>query len=117
MSFFKSRIKSFGYALEGIGTLIVTQRNAQIHLLATLVVIGTGLWLQLHASDWILLFTSISIVWIAEALNTAIEYLADAQTKEQHPLIKKAKDVAAAAVLIAALNSVITAAFILQRWL
>lgn len=101
----QSRVKSFSYALEGIVTLLRTQHNARIHLLATLVVVVAGLWLEISRYEWALVFIACAMVWCAEALNTSLEFLADAVQPEQHPLIKKAKDVAAAGVLIVAICS------------
>ncbi len=97
------RLASFRYALRGLAELLRHQHNTRIHLLATGLALGLAAWLQLARGDWVALLLAIALVWIAEALNTALEYLADAAVPEQHPLIAKAKDVAAAAVLIAAL--------------
>ncbi|MEE4311044.1 MAG: diacylglycerol kinase family protein [candidate division KSB1 bacterium] len=102
-----ARIKSFQYAFNGIGILIRSQHNAWIHAAATIIVIVTGILVELTISEWRWIAFAIITVWIAEAFNTAIEFLADAAVKELHPLIEKAKDVAAAAVLIAAIGSVI----------
>ena len=97
-----ARVRSFGYAAHGLRTLIREQHNARIHLLASLVVVGVAFYLQVSRLDWLLLVLTIALVWLAEAMNTALEYLADAAVPEQHPLIGKAKDVAAAGVLICA---------------
>ncbi len=104
-----ARLASFGHALRGLAELLRHQHNTRIHLLATVLVLGLAAWLQLARGDWIALLVAIALVWIAEALNTALEYLADAAVPRQHPLIGKAKDVAAAAVLIAALVAVLIA--------
>lgn len=102
----RARIKSFGYAFEGLATLVKTQPNARIHLLATVLVLGLALYLEVGRNNLCFLLLAISGVWVAEALNTAVEFLADALLPEVHPLVKKAKDVAAAAVLIATLGAV-----------
>jgi diacylglycerol kinase (ATP) len=96
------RAQSFIYAFRGIGTLIKTQHNVWIHLVATVSIVTIAFLFGLSGFEWTLIIMAIIIVWLAEALNTAIEYLSDALTKEQHPLIAKAKDVAAGGVLIAA---------------
>lgn len=101
----QARIKSFSYAFAGVLELLRSQHNARIHLFATVLLIVAGCWLQIDAQQWALLFVACAMVWCAEALNTAIEFLADAVTTEPHSLIKKAKDVAAAAVLIVAIFS------------
>ena len=99
------RLKSFRFAFRGLAILVKSQHNAWVHLLATAVVIGLGFSLGVMPTAWCLLMLAIVQVWVAEGLNTAIELLGDAVTLERHPLIGKAKDVAAGAVLIAALGS------------
>ena len=108
----KDRMKSFSYAFNGLKTLIRTQHNTWIHLAASIIIVVLGIIYELTKLDWALIIFSITLVWMAEALNTAIEFLADAVTKEFHPLIEKAKDVAAAAVLIAALGAVTIATLV-----
>ncbi len=96
------RVKSLVYAFHGIGTLVKTQHNAWAHLLATVSVVSSAFVFEISGYEWSLIITAIALVWLAEALNTAIEFLADTITKDHHPLIKKAKDVAAGGVLIGA---------------
>ena len=102
-----ARIKSIKYALEGILLVLKTQHNAWIHATATLLVIALGTFFTLTGTEWLLLVLSISAVWVAESFNTALEYLADAITKDFHSSIKKAKDISAGAVLISCVGSVI----------
>ncbi len=108
----KERVTSFKFAFRGIYTLIKTQHNAWIHLLATMVVVFLGFYAGLSFGDWSLIVIAIVIVWLAEALNTAVELLADKVSSEHHPLIGKAKDVAAAAVLISAIGSILIGIFV-----
>jgi diacylglycerol kinase len=96
------RLGSFRHAFAGVITLLREQHNARIHLAATLVVLGLALSLDVSRGDWLALLLAIGLVWTAEAFNTALEYLADAAVPERHPLVKKAKDSAAAGVLLAA---------------
>ena len=103
----KKRVRSFNHAFHGVGILLKTQHNAWIHLLATLIVTVAAAMLGLSEAEWALLVIAISLVWLAEALNTAIEFLADAVTTDFHPLLGKAKDVAAGGVLIAACGAVL----------
>jgi diacylglycerol kinase (ATP) len=98
----RNRIRSFGYAFRGIGTLLATQPNARIHLVATVAAVALGLILHISSGEWLAIILSIALVWTAEGLNTALELLADRVAPEQHPLVGKAKDAAAAAVLLAA---------------
>ncbi|MCK4503054.1 MAG: diacylglycerol kinase family protein [Desulfuromonadales bacterium] len=108
MSFsIKNRLKSFPYAIQGIATLVKTQHNARIHLFATLGVVTAGFLFKLSGSEWSLLIIAIIIVWLAEAFNTAVEFLADSITKDHHPLIGKAKDVAAGGVLVASIGAAV----------
>ncbi len=100
------RIKSFGYAFQGLSTFFKTQHNAWIHALATAGVIGAGFYFRITAHDWCWVIAAIALVFIAELLNTAIEFLCDVVSPEIHPQIKKVKDVAAAGVLVAAVAAV-----------
>jgi diacylglycerol kinase (ATP) len=113
----RNRIASFGYAFEGLGVLLRTQPNAWIHALATAAVLGLGWHLGLARVDWVLLVIAIAIVWVAEALNTAIEFLADAAVPDPHSLIKHAKDVAAGAVLLASIAAAAIGALVFLPYL
>ena len=99
----KKRLKSFTHALRGAVTIVATQHNAWLHAVATVAVLSAGFWLKVSLIEWGLLIMAIALVWIAEALNTALEFLADEITEERRDRIKKAKDVAAFGVLISAL--------------
>jgi diacylglycerol kinase (ATP) len=99
------RLRSFKYAVRGMPTLIKTQPNARFHLLASVVVITVGVLLRFSAGEWCWIVLAMMAVWVAEALNTAIEQLADVVSPGFHPAIARAKDVAAAGVLIAAIGS------------
>jgi diacylglycerol kinase (ATP) len=92
--------------------MIRCQHNAWIHAAATLVVLAAAFLLRVSASDWCWIILAISIVWTAEALNTAFEFLADAASPEFHPLIRDAKDVAAGAVLLTAIAAAVIGAII-----
>ena len=98
----RQRLRSFGYALRGLLVMLREQPHAQFHLLATLLVLCLGLWLHLRREEWLALLLTIGLVWVAEGMNTALEYLCDAVHPEHHPLVGKAKDVAAGAVLASA---------------
>jgi len=100
------RIRSFKYALQGIVCLCKTEHNAKIHLVATLGVVVAGLVLKIALNEWIAIIFAIGFVWVAESFNTAIEYLCDKVSPEYDELIRRAKDVAAAGVLIAAATAV-----------
>jgi diacylglycerol kinase (ATP) len=112
-----SRVESFKHAIRGIGLMLRSQQNAWIHAMATVLVVVFGLLFDVTRSQWCWLVLAIVAVWTAEALNTALEFLADFASPEFHPLVKKAKDVAAGAVLISALGSVIIGLFVLGPYL
>ena len=104
---FTGRIRSFRYAIVGLVRMIRCQHNAWIHLLATVGAVAAGLFFQLSRAEWCWIVLAIAIVWTAEALNTAFEFLADAASPSFHPIIRDAKDVAAGAVLVTAVAAVI----------
>jgi diacylglycerol kinase (ATP) len=87
--------------------LLRSQHNAWIHALATALVVSAGLYFHLTTAEWCWVVLATSSVWTAEALNTAFELLADATAKEFDPLIGRAKDVAAGAVLLTAIGAAI----------
>ena len=111
-SYLTGRLRSFGHAFRGLAILLRTQHNARIHALATILVVAVGALLRISPAEWALIALAIVCVWVAEALNTSIEFLVDLASPERHPLAAKAKDVAAGAVLIAAIGSVIVAVLV-----
>ena len=96
-----------------MGTLLLGQPNARIHLLATLGVVVLGLYFDVSRVEWCVLVLAITAVWCAEGLNTALELLADAAVPARHPLIAKAKDVAAGAVLLTAIGAAVVGVLVL----
>ena len=101
----KKRIHSFGFALKGIATLFKTQPNARIHLIAICIVTVAGYLLKVSTSEWCFIVIAFAMVLAAEAFNTAVEFVVDLASPDYHPLAGKAKDVAAAAVLIIAIGA------------
>lgn len=101
------RIKSFTYAFEGLATFFKTQHNAWIHLVAAGCTIALGYLFSITGNEWCWIIAAVAMVFIAEMLNTAIEFMCDVVSPEIHPQIKKVKDVSAAAVLIAAIAAVL----------
>jgi diacylglycerol kinase (ATP) len=99
------RLRSFTFTFAGLRYLIASEHNARIHLAATLVVLIGAYLLEVSSIEWLFLIVAIGWVWFAEAVNTAVERLADAITLEHNPQIKVAKDVAAAAVLVSSIAS------------
>jgi undecaprenol kinase len=101
-----SGVRSFGYAIEGLVYLVRTQRNFRIHLLVALVAVATGAATSLNGVEWSVLVLTIALVIMTEALNTGVELAVSLASPELRPKAKAAKDVAAGAVLLAAIASV-----------
>ncbi|MGD0806065.1 MAG: diacylglycerol kinase family protein [Anaerolineales bacterium] len=106
-------ISSFRNAFSGLWYALRTQRNAQFHLLATLLVILVGFWVGLDTVHWCLIILAMGLVWMAELSNTALESVVDLANPTYHPLAKTAKDVKAAVVIIAALAAILVGVLIL----
>jgi diacylglycerol kinase (ATP) len=106
------RLASFAAAGRGVRTLF-EEPNARVQALAAAVVCALGLWLDVDRRDWALLALAIGFVLSAEAFNTALEALADRVAPERHPLVAKAKDAAAGAVLLAAVAAAALGGFVL----
>lgn len=102
-TFIKKRIKSFGYAFQGIGSFLRKEPNAWIHCTAVVVVTSLGLYYGISATEWCIVILCFGLVLMAEAFNTAIERLVDLVSPNFHPLAGTIKDVAAGAVLLGAI--------------
>ena len=111
--FFFSRAHSFEHAFNGWWFVLRTQRNAWIHAAISTAVLLVAFWLHLPLRDWAVLFLTIALVWTAEFINTALEAVVDLASPQQHPLAKVGKDVGAAAVMLAALASILVGLLIL----
>ncbi len=111
--FIRSRLLSFRNAFAGWWYVIRTQRNAWIHAAISVLVMLLAFWLKLSLSDWAMIVIAFALVWMAEFLNTALEAVVDLASPQQHRLAKVGKDVGAAAVLIAAIASIIIGVLIL----
>jgi diacylglycerol kinase (ATP) len=106
-SYLSGRLRSFGHAFRGLKVLLQTQQNARIHAAATVLVFAVGALLRISPAEWALIALAVVGVWATEALNTSIEFLVDLTSPDLHPLAAKAKDVAAGAVLVAAIGSLV----------
>ena len=103
----KNIMKSFKYAFEGIFTSLKAEKNMKIHFIIMLLVIILGIMLKISSVEWIICIILFGFVISLELVNTAIENTVDLITQEKHPKAKIAKDVAAGAVLIAAITAAI----------
>lgn len=109
--------ESFSCAIAGIVYAFSNERNMKIHLLAAVLVVLAGLSLELSRMEWGLLVVTIFFVLVAEAINTAVEKTVDLVTSTYHPLAKLAKNIAAGAVLLSAVNAIIMAFIIFGPYL
>ncbi len=110
--FVKGRINSFQAAFHGLGYVLKTQKNAWIHLAATIGVLVLGFWLGISRLEWLAILLVIGLVWMAEILNTALEAIVDLASPEIHPLARIGKDVGAALVLITAFLAIAIGALV-----
>jgi len=106
------RLRSFRHAAVGIWFVVRSQHNAWLHAIATVLAMVLAIALnfavpsrRFELVEWGLLVLAIMLVWVAETFNTGLEVLAAAITSERHPIVKIAKDVAAAAVLMSAMGA------------
>ncbi len=107
MGYISKRVFAFKNAFAGIFVFFKHGEHAKLHLIATLFVVFLGWYLQISSTDWMISLLCIALVLSLEAVNSAIEYLVDLASPNFHPLAKKSKDIAAAAVLIAAIFALI----------
>ncbi|MBE7551944.1 MAG: diacylglycerol kinase family protein [Anaerolineales bacterium] len=108
-----NRIESFRYAFAGIWYTLKTQRNAQIHVGIAGFIVVLGLALNLTLTEWAIIALTTGFVWATEMLNTVAEAAMDYATADFDPQVKIVKDVAAGAVLIAAITAVTVGLLIL----
>jgi diacylglycerol kinase (ATP) len=103
----RGRLKSFHYAGQGILFALKTQHNAWVHFFAAIAVGAIGFYLEISLVDWRWLIMAICLVWSAELMNTAFEYLCDVISPEFHISVKRAKDIAAGAVLVCVIAAIL----------
>jgi diacylglycerol kinase (ATP) len=109
---FKSRIGSFRFALNGMRSLLKYEHNSRIHFIVAIIAIILGIIFRLDFSEWSLLTVVIGIVFITELFNSSLESLADRIDPEWNEKIRRAKDYAAAAVLVSAVIAIIAGCLI-----
>jgi diacylglycerol kinase (ATP) len=107
-----ARLRSFRYAWEGITAFLQREHNAWLHFMATVAVITLASLVKLTKSELLALIFVIGLVWVTEMVNTCIERIMDHISPNQHPDVKFIKDLAAGAVLVAALTAVVTAGIV-----
>jgi diacylglycerol kinase len=113
----KRHLTSYRYAMKGIWLAFRYEPNMSFHLVAAVAVLIVNVLLDISRTEWLITLMLIGIVWMAEIFNTAIEKLADRVTQDRDPIIGKAKDLAAGAVLIICFAAVICALIIYWPYL
>jgi undecaprenol kinase len=107
----KQRLKpiwhSFSYAITGIFTAVKQERNMRFHLLSSVLVVGISFYFSITATEWLFILFAVGGMFALELVNTAIERVVDLAAPDFHPLAKQAKDVAAGAVFVYAILSVV----------
>lgn len=103
----KQRIKSFKYAFQGLSTLFKNEHNSRIHAFFAIAVIVAGFLFKISTLEWIAVIFAIGFVFTAELINSSIERTVDLISKDINPLAKQAKDLAAGAVLVAAITAAV----------
>lgn len=103
----RKRLRSFGYAFHGIFLLVTQEANTWIHCFAAVCVIVAGFFFDISVTEWMAVIFAIGMVLAAEAVNSAVEALADRVTQEYDEAIKRTKDLASGAVLILAIAAAI----------
>ncbi|MES2731328.1 MAG: diacylglycerol kinase family protein [Bacteroidota bacterium] len=106
IDFYKS-VRSFRFAFQGIWQFFRYENNAKVHLLATALVVAAGVCFQLTKQEWLWIVVAIALVWVTESMNTAIEKLVDIVSPGFDVRAGAVKDLAAGAVLLAALAAVV----------
>ena len=108
----RRRVASFGHAFRGVGAALRSELHLRFHALATVAVVGLGFHYGIARLEWALVALAVAGVWAAELVNTAVEALTDLASPNYHALAGRAKDVAAGAVLLAALGALAVGALV-----
>ncbi|ESQ85719.1 hypothetical protein AEAC466_00680 [Asticcacaulis sp. AC466] len=108
-----SRWRSLAHAVRGITFMLKAQHNAWLHVAGTAIVIVLASFLQVRLEDWRWLIVAIAMVWLAEAFNTAVEYVCDWVSPEWSGGVRQAKNIAAGAVLICVVAAIFIGLFTL----
>ena len=99
-------VESFNYAIEGLMSALQNEKHMKFHTLSAILIVILAILTNASKVEILLVSISVAFVIITELINTAVEALVDLISPERHPLAKLAKDVAAGAVLVAAINAV-----------
>ena len=105
----RKRLKSFKYAINGLRVLFKYEHNSRIHLVALICAIVLGIFLDISNLEWLFIVIVSGFVFSTEIVNSAIEYISNFISPNYNEIIKKVKDLSAAAVLVSAITSLIVA--------
>ena len=100
-------MRSFKFAIDGIITALRTERNMRFHAVSSIIVLLSSYYFSISRIEWLLILVTIGGMFALELINSAIERVVDLTTLEYHPLAKQAKDLAAGAVFVYAILSVV----------
>ncbi|WP_040207954.1 diacylglycerol kinase family protein [Neobacillus jeddahensis] len=100
-------MNAFSFATAGILTALKMERNMRFHLISSLIVLIVSFYFSITKIEWVIILFAIGGMFALELMNTAIERVVDLVTAEYHPLAKQAKDIAAGAVFVYAVLSVV----------
>ena len=99
---------SLGHAVRGLRDILKTEHNARVHACFTITVLALSAWLEIDILHFVLIVLVIALVWITESLNTVLEIVFDIVSPQYTEFAKRAKDIAAAAVLVASFGAAVT---------
>ena len=105
--YIKKRLNSFGYALKGIGAAFWYEPNMKLHVVGAIEAVFLGWFFEIKNPEWCWIVLAIGLVWMAEIFNTSVEKLTDLVSPDYDELAGRVKDLAAGAVLMAALTSLV----------
>jgi len=108
----RALIRSLRFAIAGVAYALRSEKNLQIHAAASVAAVVLGVICGISRAEWCAVLMAVGLVWAAELLNTAVERLADAVTREPNEQIGHAKDAAAGAVLVAAIIAAVVGAVV-----
>jgi len=113
----KKFIQSFSFAISGIRKALSGQRNMRIHVGIAMLVLAAGVYVELSAVDWCFVALAIGLVMSTELMNTAVESLVDLVEPRHHPVAGKIKDIAAGAVLVAAIAAAAIGCIVFYKYI
>lgn len=108
-------IRSFGHAIRGVGVVVKKERNARIHLAATVAVVIAGFLFDLSAGEFAAVIFAIALVFFAEVVNSAIEKTLDLVEPNTNPIVRDIKDIAAGGVLVSAIAALIIGVLVFTK--